>query len=219
MNNKTIHIIWLGPKPLYDKYLSSVRKYCPKGFNIKIWRDDEIVPLCQDCSYFSVNYKKSNWAFCSDYARFKILYTYGGIYIDTDVEFIAPIDDLIEKGSFFANEKLTGRVTSGLIMYMDHPNDEIIGVVKNYYETDGHKWTYLADGEILSEALKKHGYVPGEEQTLDSGITIYKGGTFDGDKNSPESWARAIHWYTHLWVDVRLLQDPSSYQNIKPVIK
>ena len=38
-----------------------------------------------------------------------------------------------------------------------------------------------------------------------NGVTIYRGGTFDGDHNNPEPWARAKHWYTHMWTDVRTL--------------
>ena len=40
----------------------------------------------------------------SDYARFWILYQYGGIYFDTDVEVIRPMDDIIERGNFMGFE-------------------------------------------------------------------------------------------------------------------
>ena len=40
----------------------------------------------------------------SDYARFWILYKYGGIYFDTDVEVIRPIDDIIARGNFMGFE-------------------------------------------------------------------------------------------------------------------
>ena len=35
------------------------------------------------------------------YARFWILYHFGGIYFDTDVEVIKPIDDIVLKGALF----------------------------------------------------------------------------------------------------------------------
>ena len=214
---KLIHIIWLGPRPIYDKYMDSVREFCPEGFKIKIWRDEEVWDLCSGCEYFLRNYNKGNWAFCSDYARFKILYSFGGIYIDTDVEFIRPIDDLIEKGSFYANEKSMGRVTSGLIVYLDHTEDEAIRMILDYFEREGNKWEYLADGEILAEALGKYGYVLGtNEQTLANGVTVYKGGTFDGNRENPEPWARAIHWYTHFWVDVRDKYPAGTFSDTKP---
>ena len=45
------------------------------------------------------------YAFVSDYARFWILYHYGGLYFDTDVEVIRPMDDIIAKGPFMGCEK------------------------------------------------------------------------------------------------------------------
>lgn len=42
-------------------------------------------------------YDAKQWAFVSDYARFDILYRYGGLYFDTDVEVIKPIDDILSR--------------------------------------------------------------------------------------------------------------------------
>lgn len=49
-------------------------------------------------------YEAKKYAFVSDYARFWILYHYGGIYFDTDVEVIKPMDDIVEKGCFMGVE-------------------------------------------------------------------------------------------------------------------
>ena len=40
----------------------------------------------------------------SDYARFYILYKYGGLYFDTDVEVIRNMDDIIARGPFMGCE-------------------------------------------------------------------------------------------------------------------
>ena len=50
-------------------------------------------------------YEMKKYAFVSDYARFWILYHYGGLYFDTDVEVIRPMDDIIDKGPFMGCEK------------------------------------------------------------------------------------------------------------------
>lgn len=48
----------------------------------------------------------------ADYARLKILYEQGGIYMDTDVELLRPLDDLLAYPAFFGfqhnNEVATG---------------------------------------------------------------------------------------------------------------
>lgn len=55
--------------------------------------------------YTAEAYKQKKYAFVSDYARFWIMYKYGGVYFDTDVEVIKTMDDIIAKGSFAGYEK------------------------------------------------------------------------------------------------------------------
>jgi len=200
-DSKYIHLIWLGPKPFFDKYLQSVEKYCPTGFKIHIWKDEDLIPLCQRCNYFRRNYALKNYAFASDYARFKILYEYGGMYIDTDVEFINPIEDCISfKKPFFASETISNRITSGLIMYCPGAKNEAMKFVVEYYEKSSAQ--YIRDGEILSKSLEPYGYVWEDKyQVLLDGTIIYKGGIFDWNEFSDTSKidAKAIHHYTHLY--------------------
>ena len=54
--------------------------------------------------YTSEAYRAHKYAFVSDYARFWILYNYGGVYFDTDVELIRPMDFMISKGNFLGVE-------------------------------------------------------------------------------------------------------------------
>ena len=61
--------------------------------------DVNIIPYTQQA------YEAKKYAFVSDYARFWILYKYGGLYFDTDVEVIKPLDDIIERGPFMGIEK------------------------------------------------------------------------------------------------------------------
>lgn len=86
---------------LAQKCIASWKKYLP-DYEIKEWNEDNfdvnIIP------YTAEAYKAKKYAFVSDYARFWILYQYGGIYFDTDVEVIRPIDDIISKGNFMGFE-------------------------------------------------------------------------------------------------------------------
>lgn len=54
--------------------------------------------------YTAEAYRQGKYAFVSDYARFWILYKYGGIYFDTDVEVIRPLDEIIAQGNFMGFE-------------------------------------------------------------------------------------------------------------------
>lgn len=105
MNNnaeipKVIHYCWFGGKPLpalAKKCIASWKKYLP-DYEIKRWDetnfDVNIIPYSKEA------YEAKKYAFVSDYARFWILYNYGGIYFDTDVEVIKPLDDIIAAGPF-----------------------------------------------------------------------------------------------------------------------
>lgn len=119
---KVIHYCWFGGNPLpksAQKCIASWRKYLP-DYEIKEWNesnfDVNIIP------YTAEAYKAKKYAFVSDYARFWILYKYGGLYFDTDVEVIKNMDDIIAKGPFMGceNEAKAGAsseqlgVTSGL---------------------------------------------------------------------------------------------------------
>lgn len=101
---KIIHYCWFGRGALSElaqKCIASWKKYLP-DYEIKEWNEDNfdvnIIP------YTAEAYKAKKYAFVSDYARFWILYQYGGIYFDTDVEVIRPIDDIIYKGNFMGFE-------------------------------------------------------------------------------------------------------------------
>lgn len=64
--------------------------------------------------YTEEAYKQKKYAFVSDYARFWIMYHYGGIYFDTDVEVIRHMDDIVANGNFMGFEvDPDGEVTIG----------------------------------------------------------------------------------------------------------
>lgn len=104
---KVIHYCWFGRNPLPPlavKCIESWKKYLP-DYEIKEWNEDNfdvnIIPYTQEA------YKAKKYAFVSDYARFWILYKYGGLYFDTDVEVIKPMGDIIERGAFMGCENET----------------------------------------------------------------------------------------------------------------
>lgn len=102
---KTIHYCWFGRNklpPLAQKCIASWRKFFP-DYEIKEWNEDNFD--VNEIPYAAQAYKHKKYAFVSDYARFKILYEHGGIYFDTDVEVIRPMDDILTRGAFFGLEK------------------------------------------------------------------------------------------------------------------
>ena len=101
---KKIHYCWFGrnPKPKSVlKCIDSWKKHCP-DYEIKEWNESNYD--FSSCEYASEAYNAKKYAFVSDFARFDILYRYGGIYFDVDVELIKPIDPIVENGAFMAVE-------------------------------------------------------------------------------------------------------------------
>lgn len=173
---KTIHYCWFGGNPLPGdalKCIESWRKYCP-NYEIKEWNESNFD--FSDCQYAMEAYNAGKWAFVSDYARFKILYEYGGLYFDTDVEVIRLLDDLVAAGPFMGFESGTSAAPGlglaanpGLGFYKT-----MIDKYKllHFLRTDG---TYnlktivvYTTEELIKAGLQK---VPGI-QTV-SGITLY----------------------------------------------
>lgn len=87
--------------PLVKKCIESWRKYCP-DYEIKEWNEDNFDVACS--AYVKEAYALKKWAFVADYARLWIVYHFGGVYLDTDVELIRPIDDLLKLEGFFGFE-------------------------------------------------------------------------------------------------------------------
>ena len=101
---KVIHYCWFGRNPLPPlavKCIESWRKFLP-DYEIREWNEDNFdvnaIPYTREA------YEAKKYAFVSDYARFKILYEHGGLYFDTDVEVIRPLDDIIARGPFMGCE-------------------------------------------------------------------------------------------------------------------
>lgn len=129
---KIIHYCWFGGKPLSDSAqhcLDSWKKYCP-DYNIIQWDETNFDVFC--CAYSKEAYNAKKWAFVSDVARLSVLKKYGGVYMDTDVELIKPIDDLLAHPGVLGFETNTTLQTAFLIC---RKNCWLIEELLNDYDT------------------------------------------------------------------------------------
>lgn len=102
---KVIHYMWLGGKTLPDKLkycVESWQKFCP-DYTIKCW--DESNYDIESHPYMKQAYEAGKYGFVPDYARIDILYRFGGIYMDTDVELKKSLDNLLYQQAFCSVEK------------------------------------------------------------------------------------------------------------------
>lgn len=210
---KIIHYCWFGGKPKPKSVLRCIvswRKYCP-DYDIKEWNEQNFdvnaLPYTHDA------YQAGKYAFVSDVARFWILYHEGGVYFDTDVEVIKPIDDLVEQGPFMGWEKADAlgnvHVAPGLGLAAPAGSPlyrEILdGFAKlNYYLEDG-QWNPYTMIPLVTDILKEKGLrIDGSLQTVE-GLTIYPADylcpmdSLTG-KISITNNTYTIHHYTMSWL-------------------
>lgn len=102
---KIIHYCWFGGNDLPEsakKCIDSWKKNCP-DYEIKCWNEESFD--ISSVKYVKEAYESKRFAFVSDYVRLFALYNCGGIYFDTDVELLKPIDNLLPYKGFIATEK------------------------------------------------------------------------------------------------------------------
>lgn len=212
---KVIHYCWFGRNPLPEsalKCIDSWRKYLP-DYEIKEWNEDNfdvnIIPYSRDA------YEAKKYAFVSDYARFWILYHYGGLYFDTDVEVIKPFDDIVENGAFMGLEiDGTKRGTTlaiapglGLGAEKGHPVYAIIldsFQHLSYYNEDRTRNNFtmipLVTGWFINQGL-----VPNGEVQRIKDVYLYPQRFFNPYESAtgrlhitPDTYS--IHWYSATWM-------------------
>ncbi len=111
---KIIHYCWFGGNPLPEmavKCLESWKKHCP-DYEIIEWNEKNF-PIDYN-TYVKEAYEAKKWAFVSDVARLYALVEYGGVYMDTDVEVLKPIDDILKYDAISGFET-SGSVPTGLM--------------------------------------------------------------------------------------------------------
>lgn len=162
---KAIHYCWFGHNPLPEqakKCIDSWKLFFP-DCDIVEWNesnfDISIVPFVAEA------YKLKKWAFVSDYARFWILYNYGGLYFDTDVEVIKNMDPIVAKGPFIGCEKNDNssnvRINAGLGLGAEKGMkfyQEILEIYNNLHIVTKLGLIQLHSVvDIVSEYLERHG--------------------------------------------------------------
>ena len=87
-----IHYCWFGKKPknkVIQKCMASWEKHL-SDYEIIEWNEENFDIDMHP--YVKKAYMEGHWAFVADYVRLWVLEKYGGIYLDTDMEVIRPLN-------------------------------------------------------------------------------------------------------------------------------
>jgi len=213
---KIIHYCWFGQgkKPRYvEKCISSWRTFMP-DYEIREWNesnfDVNLTPFTQEA------YKAKKFAFVSDIARFWILYKFGGLYFDTDVELTRDLNDIVSKGSFMGVEtpSINGMVPTinpGLA-FGSEPGNPINKAILDHYQ-DLHfvdEEGKMCQGTVVTHTTEvlanSFGLQPSNEIQQLEGITIYPVDYFNPFNDltgvlTKTSNTHSIHWFAKSWID------------------
>ena len=112
---KIIHYCWLSGDPYPEKIkycIDSWKKFLP-DYEFMLW----------DLNRFDINssiqvkeaFEVKKYAFAADYIRLYALYTYGGIYLDTDVEVLRSFDSLLDLKYFIGKENTPHGIEAAIL--------------------------------------------------------------------------------------------------------
>ena len=174
---KTIHYCWFGGNPLSDlaiKCIESWKKYCP-DYEFIQWNEQNFD--VRQIPYSAQAYEAGKWAFVSDYARFKILYDHGGVYLDTEVGLLRPLDAFLDRGGFMASESHQCDVNTGLGVATPKGLPLYEEILQDYENSSFLKPDGSPDRTTvvtrITRILERHGLERRDTEQRIAGIVIY----------------------------------------------
>lgn len=202
---KKIHYCWFGRGELSTtakKCIKSWKKYCP-DYEIIEWNEDNF-DIHQN-EYTRKVYAEKKYAFLSDYARLKIVYEQGGIYLDVDVELVKSLDDLLGNDAYFGFETKEF-INTGVGFGAKKGNLAIKFLLDEYNQLlDGTK-EVIGCPILNTEGLVKLGLVRNGQLQKLAECTVYPAEYFNpyddptGRLNKTKN-TYSIHWYAKSWLD------------------
>ncbi len=217
---KTIHYCWFGrgPKPrLAEKCIASWKKHCP-DYEIIEWNEDNYDVTKNP--YMAAAYQEKKWGFVPDYARLDIIYNHGGIYLDTDVEIVRSMDDLLDNEAF-AGIEYGETYTSGayIALGLGFGAEKHSQAIKAFLDSYENLSFYHEDGSlnltpspvINLACAEKMGFDRSNTLQRLEHLTIYPSEYFCPLDNISGELKRSknthtIHWFAASWAPKEVLE-------------
>ena len=173
---RKIHYFWIGDKPIPHEFQRNIETWKTHNpdFEIICWNEKNYD--FDKCAYTRECVATKQWSFATNYARLDVVYSEGGIYLDTDVVVKRGLDILLADKAFF-NMGGADRINMGC-GFGAQPHTNIIEDIKNQFEyihfvnKDGApmKKTFHS---YVHPILKKHGFeIINQYQNID-GVALY----------------------------------------------
>lgn len=216
---KKIHYCWFGGKELPElakKCIESWKKYFP-DYEIIEWNENNFdINFNQ---YAKEAYERKKYAFFTDVARLYIIYNYGGIYFDVDVEVIKNFKSVLENKAFFGLESI-GKVNTGLGFGAEKKNQFVKKILDDYKDrhfikNDGN--LDLSPCPILnSKVFLNEGFKLNNIFEKIDGVAVYPINVFNpkggfGQKITLSNETLSIHHFDGSWLSKEELERANKF--------
>jgi glycosyltransferase involved in cell wall biosynthesis len=200
---RLIHVVWLSSRVLPPEVQARVdtwRRLNP-SFEVKHWSLEDVDLSESRFATEAIKYKK--WAFVCDYVRLKILYSNGGIYLDSDVEVRSSFEPYIGVGGFISWELsyILGPHTIGAVQ--GHPiiGDWLNAVKDRVFEVRPYELDCTPLPNVITrESALRHGLrLSGATQSLRNRFHVYPANRFT--INLGDGGNICEHLYSGAWLE------------------
>lgn len=172
---KVIHYCWFGNKKkpkIVRECIESWRINLP-DYDVIEWNENNF--KFEEFEFTKEAYLNKKWAFVADYCRIWVLYNYGGVYLDTDMEVVKNFDIILNQKSFLGVEG-NGEINGAI--WGCSKEDPFTKIVLDYYDTlkfeeIKNKLVNFTIPKILTKVGKEEGFINGQEIEHIHETTIY----------------------------------------------
>ena len=196
---KIVHYIWVGSAiPTKVRSIIHRNQKFTDGFSTQIWTDENLPRLNE---FAKSALREKNWAFVSDYVRMKVLFEYGGIYLDTDQLLLKPLDRFLTHSVFAGWNRERTFVYTGIIGAK--PKNRLISnVLAEYDKREYH--IRETSPRIFTECISE--VSPFEDIQLYESPYFYPVSAGEKPSSSILKNAYATHLWDESWVKFRILR-------------
>ncbi len=220
---KVIHYCWFGKKTIPDKYkvwMKSWKQYCP-NYEIIEWNEDNYDVMKNQ--YMAQAYNEKKWGFVPDYARLDIIYQHGGIYLDTDVQLVKNLDELLYQEAFcgFQDEY---NIALGLGFGSVRGNIVIKQLLKRYNDLLFDSGNMISSPVFQTNSLIELGLIPNGKYQKLRNITVYPKVCFSPMNHynreiKMNSKTFSIHHFDGSWVNCNEKNEWNDFKKIYVLFK
>ncbi len=166
---KIIHYCWFGRGQMPEQAhmcIESWKKFLP-DYEMKLWNEDSFDVT--SVPYVKEAYESRKFAFVTDYVRLYAIYEEGGVYMDTDVEVVKSLDDLLNLPAFSGFEG-ENEIPTGLMA--GEKRSEWAKEMLSYYDENRHfikpdgSFDMTTNVTIIGDMMSANGFVLKNSNTV-----------------------------------------------------